>query len=100
MVQRIKVNSSNERYDNKSDESRVFDIEANVVIEDGVAIGIENGLIEKDGEEVAKFSSRGSNRISISYKGVDVNERNRINEAVDLFIVDVKNAVLTDKTNV
>lgn len=93
MVQRVKVNSSNELYNNANDESRVYAIEANVHIADSKANSMDGGRVLKEDEEVAQFNWWGQDSLNITYQGVSVSERNEINIAVDAFINEVKDAV-------
>ena len=93
MVQQIRVNSSNENYNNLNDDSRVYDIEANANIINGEVDSIDNGLIRNSEDIVANFNAWGKNNINISYQGVTLEERNEINIAVDTFINEVKESV-------
>ena len=93
MVQKVKTNSSNELYNNANDEARVYDIEANVSIVEGVMNNMESGVVKKGGMRVAGFNLWDENRLNITYQGVDVAERNDINVAVDGFINEVKNLI-------
>ena len=93
MVQNIKTNSSNELYNNLNDDSRVYDIEANINIADGVINNVDSGVVKKNGVRVANFNWWDENRLNITYQGVDVAERNDINVAVDTFVKEVKNEI-------
>lgn len=93
MVQKVRVNSSNERYNNLNDEQRVYDIEANVHISSEKANSMDGGRVFKNDEEVAQFNWWGQDSLNITYQGVSVTERNEINIAVDAFINEVKEAV-------
>ena len=93
MVQNIKTNSSNELYNNLNDDSRVYDIEANINIADGVMNNVDSGVVKKNGVRVANFNWWDENRLNITYQGVSLEERNEINVAVDGFINEVKNAI-------
>ena len=90
MVQKVKTNSSNELFNNLNDESRVYDIEANVNVADGNVINVDGGNVRKNGYQVANFNWWSENHLNIVYQGVNVDERNAINEAVDVFINEVK----------
>ena len=93
MVQKVKVNSSNELYDNANDGSRVYTIQANVNIIEGKMDSTDNGVVYKQDDIVANFNSWGENRLNITYQGVNVTERNDVNIAVDVFINEVKVSV-------
>ena len=93
MVQKVKTNSSNELFNNLNDESRAYDIEANVNVADGNVTNVDSGNVRKNGFQVANFNWWGENHLNIVYQGVNVEERNAINEAVDAFINEVKESV-------
>lgn len=92
-VQKVKVNSSNEHFNNLNDEKRVYSMEANANIRDGVMDSMDSGNVFKNGEQVANFNSWKNGRLNITYQGVSLEERNEINVAVDGFINEVKNAI-------
>ena len=93
MVQKVRVNSSKELYDNANDSSRVYAIEANVHIASEKANSMDGGRVFKNDEDVAQFNWWGQDSLNITYQGVSVAERNEINIAVDAFINEVKEAV-------
>ena len=93
MVQKVKVNSSNELYNNLNDDSRVYDIEANINIAEGVMNNVDSGVVKKNGVRVANFNWWDENRLNITYQGVDVTERNDINVAVDAFVGEVRTEI-------
>lgn len=93
MVQKVRTKSSVELYDNKSDESRGYDIEADIHVSDGEVNSMDSGVLRKDGTQIAQFNWWGENRLNITYQGVSVAERNEINIAVDAFINEVKESV-------
>lgn len=93
MVQKVKVNSSNELYDNANDDARVYAIQANVNTINSRMDSTDNGIVYKGDDIVANFNSWGEDRLNITYQGVSVSERNEINVAVDIFINEVKETV-------
>lgn len=93
MVQKVKVNSSNERYNNLNDEQRVYDIEADALIVESKVTSVDGGRVMKNDESVAQFNWWGDDNMNITYQGVSVSERNEINIAVDAFINEVKESV-------
>ena len=93
MVQKVKVNSSNERYNNLNDEQRVYDIEADALIVDSKVTSVDGGKVMKNDEYVAQFNWWGGDNMNMTYQGVSVAERNEINFAVDKFINEVKESV-------
>lgn len=93
MVQKVRLISSNERYDNRNDVSRVYDIEANVHIEGTTATSMDNGGVYKEGMHVAQWNAWEQNHLNVTYMGVDSEEQNAINLAVNAFINEVKESV-------
>lgn len=93
MVQKVKVNSSVELYDNRSDESRVYDIEANVHIAGTLVSSMDGANVFRDGLQVANFNCWESNHLNITYMGVDEEEQTAVNGAVNAFIREVKETV-------
>lgn len=93
MVQKVRVNSSNELYNNANDDARVYNIQANVNVIEGKMDSTDNGIVYKQDDIVANFNSWGSNNLNITFQGVSVTERNEINIAVDAFINEVKESV-------
>lgn len=93
MVQKVRTKSSVELYDNKCDESRVYDIEADVHVSEGEMDSIDSGVLRKNGVQMAQFNWWGENHLNITYQGVNVTERNDVNIAVDVFINEVKVSV-------
>lgn len=93
MVQKVRTNSSNEQYDNRSDEQRVYDIEANVHIVGTRVNNMDSGNVYKDGAHVAQFNTWEENHLSVTYIGVDASVQNSINEAINVFINEVKESV-------
>lgn len=93
MVQKVRVNSSNERYNNLNDEQRVYDIEADALIVESKVTSVDGGRVMKNDESVAQFNWWGGDNMNVTYQGVSVTERNEINIAVDTFINEVKESV-------
>lgn len=96
MVQKVRINSSNEQYDNRSDEQRVYDIEANVYIVGTRVNNMDSGNVYKNGAHVAQFNTWEENHLNVTYMGVDASVQNSINEAVNVFINEVKESVLNN----
>lgn len=93
MVQKVRVNSSNELYDNRSDGYRVYDIEANVHIVGAQVNSMDGGAVYKDGTVVANFNAWEEKHLNMTYMGMEVEEQNSINSAVNAFIDEVKVSV-------
>lgn len=84
------------RMDNSTDESRTYDIAANVGIS-GSGNQVNNfdtGTVEKEGVQVAVFSCYGGQgNLSISYQGIEPAEQVQVLEAVSGFMQEVEQAV-------
>lgn len=93
MVQKVRVNSSNELYDNRSDEYRVYDIEADVHIVGTQVSSMDSGNVYRNGTHVAQFNIWENNHLNITYMAVGLEEQNGINSAVNAFIGEVKESV-------
>lgn len=88
------LNSANVRLDNSVDADRVYDIEANVNISTGNYVqSIDSGSVKKEMNEVATFSSWGSDNLQINYNGVKAEEQCAIITAVNQFIESVSDKV-------
>lgn len=96
MVQKVRTNSSNEHFDNRGDEYRVYDIEADVHVVGNSARNMDGGNVYKDGSHVAQFNTWEENHLNITYMNVEVEEQNSINLAVNTFINEVKESVLNN----
>ena len=93
-VQGVLINSANIRYNNASDDSRVYDIEANVATQGNVVSTIDGGTVKKNGITVATFSAW-SSKVNPTFQGLDTTEKCAVMVAIDEFIADVKDSVLT-----
>lgn len=93
-VQSIALNSANVRYNNANDESRVFDIEANVNIQSGDVNGFESGIVKEDGVQVATFTTW-FNNFNPSFQDMDASKMCEVLMAINDFVASVKNNVST-----
>lgn len=93
MVQKVRTNSSNELYDNRSDEYRVYDIEANVHVVGTQVNNMDSGFVFKEGNQVAQFNTWDVNHLNVTYMGVELEEQNSINSAINTFISEVKESI-------
>lgn len=92
------------KYSNKDDSARVYDISANVSIQDKKVNSFDGGEVRKiqsdaqynDGMAIATFSSYGPKTLYLSINDADENEAKAIMEAVYTFIADVKANVNTN----
>lgn len=100
MVQKIRVNSSNERYNNLNDEQRIYDIEANVNISNRVVTSCDSGEVLKNGKHIASFNYWDNNHLNLTYYDVELEEQYSINKLVNEFIAQVQQAVSTTMTNI
>lgn len=99
-VQSIALNSANVRYNNANDESRNYNIEANVVINKGVATNGDNGIVTLNDETLAVFSYWDENHLNITFYGINVDEQCTIGQEVNAFIESVKSAVNTSTISI
>lgn len=98
-VQSIALNSANVRYNNANDESRVFDIEANVNIQRQNVNGFESGVIKKEDVQIATFSMWGEN-LSPSFQGLSATEMCAVLMDINDFIESVKANVAASPINI
>lgn len=94
MVQKVKTKSSKELFDNRNDESRVYDIEAVAHVEDSKVGDIGSGRVYIGETHVADFNTWDVNNMNVTFIGVQPEERGAINEAINTFIAELK-AVVT-----
>ena len=100
MVQKIKTNSSNELYNNLNDESRVYDIEANVHVMNNVVNNLDSGRITMNGVILATFNWWGVNSLNITYENLKAEEQIEVLNAVNVFVAEVRsNAVKANNDN-
>ena len=100
MVQKIKTNSSNELYNNLNDESRVYDIEANVHVMNNVVNNLDSGCITMNGVILATFNWWGVNSLNITYENLKAEEQIEVLNAVNVFVAEVRsNAVKANNDN-
>lgn len=94
--------SATVKYSNKDDANRVYDISANVRIDNGTVRSFESGDVRKmesdtdnaDGmPNMANFSSYGTKALSLNYENVDEEDAKAILSAVYAFMTDVKKNV-------
>lgn len=85
------LNSANVRMDNSVDTGRVYDISANVNVENTNVSGMDGDVRRKDGtaDAVATFNSW-NGALSVSYQDLAMEEQQAVNAAVNAFIEDVK----------
>lgn len=93
-VQGVSVNSANVHYNNSSEESRVYDIEANVAVQGTKVNSFDNGVVKKNGITMATFSAW-SAKVNPTFQGIDTTEKCAVMVAIDEFIASVKEAVTT-----
>ena len=91
-VEFVKLNSANVSVNNGLNGERAYDITANVNLNNGNVVSVENGSV-KNGEEVVATFSMYSTTLTPSFRGVDAAEMCNILMAINGFIGDVKNEV-------
>lgn len=93
-VQSVTLNSANVRYNNAVDESRTFDIESNVNIQNGNANSFDGGVVKQNDVVLATFSMWGTN-LNPSFQNLEASEMCEVLMAINDFIAAVKENVLT-----
>lgn len=88
-----KLNSANVSANNSVDESRVYDITANVNVNENKVSNIDNGRVSKNGVEVASFSKWGENNSNKSFYGVSDEEQCVILNEINAFCRNVNEKV-------
>lgn len=83
------------RVNNSVDASKVYDIEADAEVNNGVVNNINSGTVKKDGSQVATFNSYGNENLSINHNVGEKQEQCEITAAVNTFITDMKAKVAT-----
>lgn len=81
----IKLNSANVLADNSVDAAKIYDIKANVNINDSRVNNIEQGRVFKGSVEVATFSRYGNNNMNITFNNVESTEMCTIITEVNAF---------------
>ena len=84
--------------DNSTDESRVYDITADVSVYEQTRIdSISSGNISKDNVPVANFSCYGNtDNINVQYTGVELAQQSTILEAIVSFVTSIKEQLEVD----
>lgn len=83
------------RVNNSVDASKVYDIEADAEVNNGVVNNINSGTVKKDGSQVATFNSYGNENLSINHNVGEKQEQCEITAAVNTFITNTKAKVAT-----
>ena len=95
-----KLNSANISVDNLVDESRKYDINARVNLNDGNLQSVDSGVVKK-GEVVVATFSMWSNEQNVSYKGTLIREEKcDVTFAIDDFIADTKSEIENNPINI
>lgn len=84
------LRSAKVHYDNSVDTAKVYDIAADVNIENMNVTNFDQGTVSKDGIQIAYFSCYGENNLSINYQNVESTNQCAVLEAVNEFMTDVK----------
>lgn len=99
-VNAVRLNSANVKYDNSVDAERVYNIEANVNLNNGNVVSFDGGTVMKDGVEKASFSTYGNHQMNYNIRGVeDIEEQCAIIKAIHAFVGDVESEVETNPLN-
>ena len=95
-----KLNSANVTVENTVNETIVYDIKAKANINNEELTSLDNGVVAKDGVNVATFNMWG-NSFNPSFQGVtDATEMCAILMAITSFIADVKEALVNEPINI
>lgn len=95
-VKALNLNSANVKYDNSVDETRVYDISANVNIDNSNVRNYDAGVVLKDGVQVANFSKWSDSNQSLNFQTGDVLTMCEIISAVNTFYNDVAEEIATN----
>lgn len=98
-VQNVSLNSANVRYNNANDETKVYDISANVSIQNGTAISFDGGVVKKDDVQLASFNMWGDT-LNPSFQGLEISESCNVLTIIGEFIESVKAHVSTNSINI
>lgn len=88
-----RLNSANVSANNSVDESKVYDITANVNVNENKVSNIDNGRVSKNGVEVASFSKWGENNSNKSFYGVSDEEQCVILNEINAFCRNVNEKI-------
>lgn len=91
------LNSANVRMDNSADADRVYDITANVNVS-GTNVTDTNGEVRMKGDSssvIATFNSYGTDNLSVNYQGLNAQQQQTVNTAINAFIADAQAEVGT-----
>lgn len=81
----IKLNSVNVRLGNQEDESREYDIEVDVNVQNDTITSLDGGQVKKDDVVKATFHSYRDTQ-NVSWNNVTTEEKMSIQKAIDVFI--------------
>lgn len=98
-VQSVALNSANVRYNNANEESRLYNIESNVAIQDKTVNNFENGIVKRNDVVLATFTMWGTN-LNPSFQGLNASEMCEVLMAINDFIESVKANVETTPINI
>lgn len=92
-IKYMALNSANVKVNNSADDARSYDIEANVNVAGNNVTGNIDGRVTTDGAEKASFSSWGEGMMHVSYTNVSAEEQCNVLNAINAFILSVKEFV-------
>ncbi|MBR4891176.1 MAG: hypothetical protein IKU15_07810 [Clostridia bacterium] len=100
-VNAVKLNSAQVKYDNSVNTERVYDIEANVNLNENKVVSMDSGIVRLEGVQKASFNMYGNHQQNINYNNVEnVKDKCAILMAIDAFISEVESAVEVSPLNV
>lgn len=82
------------RMDNSVDAERVYEITSAVNIDDDTRVSsFNNGIVKKDGQQVATFNAHGETNLSINFSINESVEQCEITKGINAFMQDAKSKV-------
>ena len=100
MVQKVNVNSANISYNNRADESRVYEIDGNVNTRSGNVVNIESGMVFENGKQIASFNQWDDNNQQVVWMSVSKEDKPKVQMAIDTFIEEVRADVQVSPINI
>lgn len=89
----VKLNLANVTAENKSDETRKYDISCNVNIAETRVQSVDRGKIIKDDVELATFNKWSEEQLNVNFNIADVKEMLDIVTALDEFYANIVDKV-------
>lgn len=91
-VQIVTLNAANLHFNNATDDSRVYDIESDVAIQNYEVVGFNEGHVRKGELEVASFNGWNGD-LNPGFVGIGEEEQHQVLSEINRFIKSVKSSV-------